>query len=80
MAAGRDPDAVEAFREAISLAARAGEGPEARARLYRRVGQAEEKAGHPDRAYDAYRMALRLDPDEPLAKKRIAEMEKAAGI
>ena len=33
-----------------------------------------------DRAYDAYKMALRLDPEESRAKRRVREMEAAAGL
>jgi hypothetical protein len=44
------------------------------------IGEAEELRGEPARAYDAYRMALKLHPEESHARKRVAEMERAAGL
>ncbi len=80
LALGRSVEAIEAFRSALTRVA-AGQGPPARrARLYRKIGQAEEARHTSDRAYDAYRMALALDPDEVVASRRVAEMERAAGL
>jgi len=78
--AGRGSAAVTAYREALGLFARANAGGSARARLYRKIGQAEEQDGHPDRGYDAYRRALELDPDEVVARRRVTAMERAAGF
>ena len=71
--------AVRSFREALGKVARTGGNPHTRARLYRRIGQAEEHRNRPDRAYDAYKKALALNPEEPVARRRVAEMEAAAG-
>lgn len=75
--AGRGEEAVAAFHEALRLAAAAAAARPRRAVLYRLVGQAEEAAGRPHLAYDAYRQALRLAPDDPVAGRRVAEMEAA---
>ena len=40
----------------------------------------EEAGGDIDRAYDNYRIALRLDPSQPLARERVSTMEGAAGV
>jgi tetratricopeptide (TPR) repeat protein len=71
--------AIVAFREAIALAARSGAGPHVRANLYREIGRAQEARGDLPQAYDAFKMALRLNPEEPYARKRVDEMEAAAG-
>lgn len=76
-----DPaSALEAFRDALGKLARRGRSVADRARLYRMIGVAEERHGARDRAYDAYKRALELDPEEPLALRRVTEMEKAAGL
>lgn len=78
LAAGEGEEALGAFRRALHLAAQAGAGRPWRARLYREIGQAEEQAGRPDRAYDFYLKALELEPEEPHARKRVREMREAA--
>lgn len=78
LAADRAGDAVEAFRAALHLASRQRLGGGLRARLYREIGQAEERAGAAGRAYDAYRFAVELDPAEAVAARRLAEMQAAA--
>ncbi len=80
LAAGRTEEALEGFRRALILAARTGASASYRATLCREIGQTEERAGRPDRAYDAYRRALKLSPQEPHSARRIAEMQKAAGV
>ena len=69
-----------AFQEAIGLLAKKGGAENYRAVLYRKIGQAEEISRRPDKAYDAYRRALELNPEEPVAKRKIREMREAAGI
>lgn len=80
LAAGEPAAAVEAFQAALAAAARGPAGPHDRARVYRKLGQAEEARGGPDRAYDAYRRALELYPEEPHAAARVAAMEREAGF
>jgi tetratricopeptide (TPR) repeat protein len=80
LAAARAREAVRAYRRALGLAAKGGAAPRLRARLYRKIGQAEERRGDVDAAYDAYRMALQVDPQEPHAARRMAAMEEAAGL
>jgi tetratricopeptide (TPR) repeat protein len=80
IAAGEPEIAIEAFRRALGLLARSSSSPQARAALYGKIGQAEELRGDMGRAYDAYRMALELDPQEPHAGRRLREMREAAGL
>ncbi len=80
LAAGDADAAVAAYREALGRVARGAGAPAARARLYRAIGEAEEKRGRADRAYDAYRRALELDPRDSHAATRVRQMEKAAGL
>ncbi len=77
---GHADEAVGAFRRALAVHVLLDGDARGRARLYRQIGQAEERAGRADRAFDAYRQALTLDPAEPVAARRIAEMEAAAGL
>jgi tetratricopeptide (TPR) repeat protein len=72
--------AEESFRDSLGMLARAKAGAQIRARLYRKIGQVEEDRGDPDRAYDSYRTALELDPEEPHAQRRVEAMERAAGF
>lgn len=72
--------AIEAYRDALRRMAQNAADPSARAGIYDKVGRAEEQLGRPDRAYDDYRRALRLDPAQQHARKRIEEMEAAAGL
>jgi tetratricopeptide (TPR) repeat protein len=75
-----DLDLAEtSFRESLRELAAANASAERRARTHSELGRIEDRRGRPDRAYDSYRRALDLDPDEPLAKRRIEEMRSAAG-
>ena len=79
--AARNPDeALSGYREALRLLALSTGAANQRARVYRKIGHAEEAAGRPHLAYDAYRMALRLNPDETFAARRVQEMEESAGF
>lgn len=78
--AGRPELAIEAFRRALALAARDADSAPRRAALYRKIGQALEAQGSADQAYDAYKRAVALDPDEAWAVRRVREMEEAAGV
>ena len=79
--AAKDYDrACAEYRTGIGILARQGVATAYRATLYRKIGLAEEENRHPDKAYDAYRMALELNPGEPVAEKKILEMREAAGI
>jgi tetratricopeptide (TPR) repeat protein len=77
---GSASDAVLAFRDSLGIVASGTGSVETRARLYRKIGEAEEKQGRVEKAYDAYRLALQLDPEEPYAKRRMSEMKEAAGV
>ena len=72
--------ARKSYRDGIGIQARNGGGARYRAILYSKIGRSEEKDGRPDRAYDAYRIALDLDPEEWTAKSRMKTMREAAGI
>jgi tetratricopeptide (TPR) repeat protein len=78
--AGMAEAAMAAYREALAILAPLNPRPERRAMLHRKIGQAEELRGRMDRAYDAYKLALSIDPDEAFARRRIEEMEAAAGV
>ena len=80
MRAGRPEVAEQAFRRALSVAVRGSAGAERRGTLYRRIGQALDTQGRADQAYDAYKKALALSPDDPHAIRRVREMEEAAGV
>ena len=64
----------------LSTVVRGSGNPRTRARLYRKIGQAWEAARDFDRAYDSYLAALELDPGESHARRRIDEMQGAAGL
>jgi|GEM_PF-6500250 len=80
LAAGDFDLARKAYRDGIGLLARQGKATGYRSLLYRKIGQVEEKAGRPDKAYDAYRIALELNPEEWFAGRRMKQMREAAGI
>jgi len=80
MSAARPEEAVEAFRLALAQAARSKRGPHDRARLYSKIGQALDQEGKAHLAYDAYKKALDLNPVQAHAKRRVTEMEDAAGV
>jgi tetratricopeptide (TPR) repeat protein len=73
------PGAAASFRQALAGLARSGGPAVARARLYAAIGRAEESAGSPARAYDAYRMALDLDPAQPDAREHVLRLRGAVG-
>lgn len=79
LGAGRGDESVAAAEAALSILARGGAGPAARAGLYDLIGQAEEKRGRPDRAFDAYKRAVALDDKLSHAAERLRAMRAAAG-
>jgi tetratricopeptide (TPR) repeat protein len=79
LAAGEFDAAIVAYRNGLGILARGSGDPAARAKLYGRIGRVEERRGNPDRAYDAYRIALELDPAERRAVERIGAIEQPAG-
>ncbi len=79
-AAGDADRAIAAYRDSLALLARIDSDPSLRARLYREIGQAEESRRRPDRAYDAYRRAIEIDPTETIAARRLREMSRAGGF
>lgn len=78
-AAGEVDEAIRAYRDALGLVARDGGSGKYRAYLYALLGQAEEKRGRPDLAYDHYKRALALDPDRKDAASRLEGMRAGAG-
>jgi tetratricopeptide (TPR) repeat protein len=78
-AAGRNDDAIAAYREALSHVARGSGRDRDRARLYRLIGQAEEAAHRPAKAYEAYKRAVAADAGEGFAGRKVREMEGAVG-
>ncbi len=79
-AAGDHSGAIQAFRDALGMLARGSTDPVARARLYRQIGEREEARGEASRAYEAYRKAVQLNPEENDAARRLRQMEAAAGL
>jgi tetratricopeptide (TPR) repeat protein len=72
-AAGDPLRAENAFRDALTaLAVSGGRGIE-RARLYRQRGQVLERLDRVDEAFDEYRRAIELSPDDPWLRRRFAE-------
>ncbi len=76
----RSGEAIREYRAALALVARGSANPRFRAQLYRKIGQAQEAAGRPDDAYEAYRKAVDLDPEESIASRRLDAMHRAAGV
>lgn len=72
--------ALSAYRDALGIVSKTSAGKLQRSRLYRKIGVAEEQRGRTDLAYDAYRRALELNPEETKAAERVAEMQRAAGF
>jgi tetratricopeptide (TPR) repeat protein len=79
LAAGETEEAIRAYRDALGLVAREGGSDRYRAYLYVLLGQAEEKRGRPDVAYDHYKRALALDPERKDAAGRLEGMRVGAG-
>lgn len=72
--AGDPATAIGHYREGLADLARREGHRRQRARLYRKIGEAEERRGDAGAAYDAYRRSLQVDPDEPFARRRLAEL------
>jgi tetratricopeptide (TPR) repeat protein len=80
VSAGHGEVGAADFRRALNaLAARQASGL-VRGRLYREIGQAEETAGRPELAFDAYLRAIELSAHEDIARWRLSVMEDAAGL
>lgn len=77
---GDHDGAVAAFRSALGAAARGDAPPRFRARMYSRIGTVEEARGRPDQAYDSFRRAVAIDPDDPVASARLRAMRDDAGV
>jgi tetratricopeptide (TPR) repeat protein len=78
-AAGEYDEAIRSYRDALGLVAREGGGDRYRAFLYVLLGQAEEKRGKPDVAFDHYKRAIALDPGRKDAAGRLEAMRVGAG-
>jgi len=70
--AGDFAGAEATFRDALSALALVGGRGVDRARLYRQRGEALERLGRVDEAFDEYRRAAELDPDDPWLRQRFA--------
>jgi len=77
---GAAVEAIDAYRRALTIVAAGTANLQTRARLNRKIGQSEERRGEVGRAYDAYVRALELDDSEAVSRRRIDEMEAAAGM
>jgi tetratricopeptide (TPR) repeat protein len=75
LGADRPEAAMETFRQALYLLARSSGPARVRARVYAKIGLAEEALGHTWRACDSYERALALDPEEATASRRLADLE-----
>jgi Tfp pilus assembly protein PilF len=71
-AAGDPVQAESAFRDALTALAHSGGREIDRARLYRQRGQALERLGRVEEAFDEYRRAVELVPDDPWLRQRYA--------
>jgi tetratricopeptide (TPR) repeat protein len=81
--AGDSAKAEQAFRDALGAVARSGIEQIDRARLYRERGQALEHLGRVEEAFDEYRRALNLTPEDPWLRLRFAataSREASAGV
>ncbi|ANM29266.1 hypothetical protein ABI59_06195 [Acidobacteria bacterium Mor1] len=78
--AGQPVEAIDAYRRLLQLFARQDPGSDARAGTYRRIGQAYETAGDMHAAFEAYRQALTLNPEEPVARRRLEARGTQPGI
>jgi len=92
-AAALDADAIDAFLRLMELASGTRDWPEVAANAerflavnplvpapYRFLGRALEEMGRPQRAIEAYRILLKLDPPDPAdVHFRLAKMLQAAG-
>lgn len=68
---GRNDEALASLASALHAAVTGKPSNGQRGRLYRKMGEAYERAGQGDRAYDAYRRALELVPEDPVANDRL---------
>jgi tetratricopeptide (TPR) repeat protein len=76
-----DPErAIEEFRRTLRLLALEGGSRAERARVYRRMGQAQEQRGEAAQAFDAYKLAAELSDQEEVAIRRVREMKASAGV
>ena len=72
LAAGDDAQAEVAFRDALGAIALEGSRGIDRARLYRQHGQALERLSRVDDAFDEFRRAFEILPDDPWLLQRFA--------
>jgi tetratricopeptide (TPR) repeat protein len=72
LAAGNPAEAELSFREALRALATAGGRAIDRARLYRQHGQALERLNRVEEAFDQYRRALEITPNDPWLGQRFA--------
>ena len=72
--------ALDGYESGLGILARSAGSAEDRARLYAAIGNIQQRAGRPDRAYDAFRKAAELDPAQADARERVERMEQAAGF
>ena len=76
---GKPGEAEATLRDGLARLA-AVDGTEAwRGRLYRYLGETYDRMGRGDEAVVAYRRALEQDPQEPVARERLAQIESLIG-
>jgi hypothetical protein len=68
---GRGSDALAALEGALGRSTQASWTTAQRARIYRKIGQVYESIAMGDKAYDAYRRSLELNPSESIAADRM---------
>lgn len=75
LSAGDPEEALRSYRQALYLLAGSSGSARARARVYGKVGRAEEALGRLEAAFDSYQRALALDPEERWSARRLAEIQ-----
>jgi len=78
LACGRSHDGEVAIRRAIELELAGEANRIRRARQYEALGRALELQSRPELAYDAFRRAVALDPEQAAAARRVATYERGA--
>jgi tetratricopeptide (TPR) repeat protein len=73
---GRNDEALGSLELALVAAVKGGTSNGQRGRLYRKMGEAYERQGRGDRAYEAYRRAIELVPDDTTTSERLQSITR----